>query len=172
MLSKVIRAHRPDELEHLIVELKAPTVKVGSKETTQIKKYAFAVADDARFRSVNTRWNFWVISTDLDRFAKQEIATLNLPRGMLYQSVDPTITIWVKTWAQVLNENKARLQFFQEAFEYEVDQGSALKFLQERYHEFLQGVQTEEVAEPNPALLSLESDGDYPTNHPALTAPK
>jgi hypothetical protein len=37
--------------EHLIVELKAPKVKVGADEITQIEKYAYTVAEDERFRS-------------------------------------------------------------------------------------------------------------------------
>ena len=38
MLSRAIKTHRGDELEHLVVELKAPTVKLGSDELTQIEK--------------------------------------------------------------------------------------------------------------------------------------
>ncbi len=50
------------------------------------------------------------------------------------------VTIWVKTWAQVLDENRARMQFFQERLEYEADKGASLKHLQDRYAKFLQGV--------------------------------
>lgn len=49
MLSRSVRQSRDDEFEHLIVELKAPAVKVGSDEITQTEKYAFTVADDENF---------------------------------------------------------------------------------------------------------------------------
>jgi hypothetical protein len=42
---KVATAHA-EELEYLVVELKRPSVIVGSEEITQIEKYAQAVADD------------------------------------------------------------------------------------------------------------------------------
>jgi hypothetical protein len=144
MLSRAIRPHRRDELEHLVVELKAPRVKIGSDETTQIKSYAFAVARDERFRSVKTRWSFWVISNEMDDFVRQEVRIANLPEGVLYRPDDGSMTIWVKTWAQVIEENRTRLQFFQEKLEHQVDQGTALKHLQERYQEILQGLVTKE----------------------------
>jgi hypothetical protein len=36
---------------HLVVELKASKVGIGSAEATQIKEYAYAVASDSQFRA-------------------------------------------------------------------------------------------------------------------------
>jgi hypothetical protein len=47
----------------------------------------------------------------------------------------------------VLEENRTRLQFFQERLEYEADKGASLKHLQEHYAKFLQGVLVEETDE-------------------------
>ena len=148
MFSRALRNHRVEELDHLVVELKAPSVRLTSKATTQIKGYAFTVADDERFRDLTTRWNFWLISNDVDAFVKHEVRSANLPRGVLYQSEDQALTIWVKTWSQVFAENEARLQFFQEKLEHQVDQGSALNHLHERYEDFLKGVVTAEKTLP------------------------
>jgi hypothetical protein len=49
-------------------------------------------------------------------------------------------SIWVKTWAQVLEDNRSRLQFFQERLEYEADKGAALRKLQDQHAKLLQGV--------------------------------
>src|ERR1051326_7164490 len=38
MLSRALRRHRSDELDHLVVELKAPKVKIGKKEITQVEE--------------------------------------------------------------------------------------------------------------------------------------
>jgi hypothetical protein len=70
MLSRSVPQNHADEREHLIVELKRPSVKVGSDEISQIEKYAYTIADDERFRPLRTRWSFWVISNDLNQFAK------------------------------------------------------------------------------------------------------
>lgn len=44
----------------------------------------------------------------------------------------------------MLDENRARLQFFQERLEYQADKEASLKHLQYHYAKFLQGVFTEE----------------------------
>ncbi len=135
MLSRALRRHRVDELEHLIVELKRPKVKIGDDEITQVEKYAISVANDERFRTVNgVKWTFWAISDDVDQYAAYRMDDL----GVI--SSKDSITVGIKTWAQIIEENKARLQFFQEKLEHQVDDEAALKHLQEKYKKFLTGV--------------------------------
>lgn len=142
MLSRALRRHRADELDHLVVELKAPKVKIGKKEITQIEEYAISVADDPRFRtSTGVKWTFWVLSDDLDKYAAFRIKE----GGIIEQKGN--ITIGIKTWGQIIEENKARLQFFQEKLEHQVDQGTALQYLRDKYEAFLTGVVTEEAEE-------------------------
>ena len=59
MFSRSTRRHRANDIEHLVVELKAPKVKIGSDEMNQIRKYALAVRKDERFSTVRgVRWHF------------------------------------------------------------------------------------------------------------------
>ena len=51
-------------------------------------------------------------------------------------------TFPIKTWAQVIEESKARLQFFQEKLEYQVDVSTFVS----RVQKFLVGVVTDEEA--------------------------
>jgi hypothetical protein len=147
MLSRSLRRHRADELEHLVVELKAPKIKIGTKEITQIEEYAISVANDPRFRTANgVRWNFWVLSEEVDEYGAYRME----PDGSIRQK--DNITIGIKTWAQLIQANKARLQFFQDKLEHEVDQGTSLRYLQEKYEALLTGVITED------ALQSADED--------------
>jgi len=150
MLSRGIKTNRPDEREHLIIELKAPKVPIKQAESGQIETYAFAVANDERFRNIKTRWTFWLISNDMDDFVKHKIKQSNRPEGILYQSDttdNPQVTIWVKTWSQLIQENKARLSFIKEKLEFEADNGKSLKMLQEMYSHLLSGTEIEEKIE-------------------------
>jgi Histidine kinase-, DNA gyrase B-, and HSP90-like ATPase len=57
MLSRAQKRHRANDYEHLVVELKAPKVKLTAKHLTQIKDYALAVARDPRFHRVDgVKW--------------------------------------------------------------------------------------------------------------------
>ena len=136
MLSRVLRRHRAHELEHLIVELKRPRVKIGKKEVIQIEEYAISVVADERFRSVEgVKWTFWVVSDDLDLYADYR----RKDGGVVSPSKD-SMSVGIKTWGEIIEENKARLQFFQEKLEHQIDDATALAHLQEKYQSFLAGV--------------------------------
>ena len=48
-ISRAVPRNHPDEREHLMVELKRPSVKIGQDEISQIEEYAFTIAEDQRF---------------------------------------------------------------------------------------------------------------------------
>lgn len=148
MLSRAIRRHKADGLTHLVVELKAPKVKIDRKEITQTEEYAISVIKDERFRNLKTTWVFWAISDDYGEYADYRMKD-DGNSGKIYEKGN--VSVWVKTWGQVIEDNRARLQFFQERLEYEADKGTSLKHLQEHYAKFLQGVFLEEPGEELPA---------------------
>lgn len=137
MFSRNIQLAGSGEREHLVVELKRPDVRIDADALTQIKSYAFAVMGDERFRDVTTRWIFWAVSSDLDLFSRQEVSQRDRPHGMLYQGDDPSVTIWVKTWSQIINDCKTRLQFFAEKLNYIPDRDSSLAHLKSTYDKYL-----------------------------------
>lgn len=140
MLSRSQKRHRGNEFEHLVIELKAPKVKLTAKELMQIKDYANSVTRDARFHRVSgVRWHFWLVSDEYDDYVQQEIESGPDPERRLVNK-SARVTIGVKTWGEILEENFARLQFVQQALEHNVDDGQALAFLEERHREFLEGV--------------------------------
>lgn len=146
MLSRQLPTNRVDELEHLVVELKAPKVTIGKKELDQIESYAFAVAEDERFRSIRAKWDFWIISNDYNSYTKRKLENDSLEEGVIYKtSQELNITIWVKTWSQLIAENKHRLEFIRDKLNYNVDKESAIKHLQTTYSEYIEGVIMEET---------------------------
>lgn len=140
MLSKAVPQNRADEREHLVVELKRPTVTIGSKEISQVKDYAFAIAEDDRFESLKTRWSFWVISNTLDASGKREARQSGRPRGQVYKSEEGNIEVWCKTWPEIIDECKARMRFVQEKLQANIDKESALEYLKSTYEKYLLGV--------------------------------
>jgi hypothetical protein len=151
MLSRTVHRHRADDFEQLVVELKAPAVKIGPKEITQTLQYAMAVAGDERFKTVpGVRWHFWMISNELTDYAEGVIdGGPDRSRRLIHKSGN--ISVGIKTWGEMLEENRARLQFFQEHLQYDADESEALRHLQERHKRFLEGViEEEEPAEGAP----------------------
>ncbi|WP_247327160.1 ATP-binding protein [Bradyrhizobium sp. 141] len=144
MLSRSVPQNRMDEREHLVVELKRPSVKVGAEEITQVEKYAYTIAKDERFRGLKTRWTFWVVSNDLDDFASVRTRQKDKPRGQVSQTEDGLIEVWVKTWSEIISECKARLRFVQDHLQANVDKDASLSYLKVTYDRYLSGIEVQE----------------------------
>jgi hypothetical protein len=143
MLSRSVPQSRADEREHLVIELKRPSVKVGAEEITQVEKYAYTIAQDERFRHLRTRWTFWVVSNDLDPFAVMRTRQKDKPRGQVSQTEDGSIEVWVKTWSEIIAECNARMRFVQEHLQANVDKDTSLSYLKATYDKYLTGIEIE-----------------------------
>jgi hypothetical protein len=140
MLSRAQKRHRANDYEHLVVELKAPKVRLNAAHLTQVKDYALAVARDPRFHRVDgVRWHFWLVSDEYDVFVASEIETGPDPKRRLINK-GANFSIGIKTWGEIIDENNARLQFIKEKLEHRADEGQALAHLEEKHREFLEGV--------------------------------
>jgi hypothetical protein len=159
MLSRKIPTNTVEELSHLIVELKAPAVTAGSKETEQIKSYAFAVANDERFRGVQTRWSFWLVVNDINDYVRQEMYQKERPEGLLWESPDPKMIskVWVKTWAQIIHDCRIRLKIFKDALDLTVTADAGLEYLRKTYARILLGEESTETPEPDQEAQSDEN---------------
>jgi hypothetical protein len=136
MLQKVNQT-RHGEFDYLIVELKRPSKKVDAEVIVQIKKYATAVATDERFHNIPAKWTFLAISNELDDYAEDEANQRNKPKGLIHDSAQHNITVWAKTWSEVIANARAKLQFINQHLQYEVTQESSQKYLKEAHEKFI-----------------------------------
>jgi len=161
MFSRNIQIAGSENREHLVVELKRPDVRIDAAALTQIETYAFAVAADSRFKGIPAKWIFWAISSDLDNYADRKANQSNMPRGMTYQSDDPAITIWVKSWSQLINDCRSRLKFFAEKLSYTPDRDSSLEHLKTTYSKYLADLFTEDAIEiPAGSKVAREEEAE------------
>lgn len=145
MLSRQLPRNRADELEHLVIELKAPKVVIGKSEIDQIESYAFAVSSDERFKRLNTKWDFWIISNSYDDYAELKLENDSLKDGVIYRNTKTlNVTIWLKTWGELIAENKHRLEFIRDKLNYNVNKEDAINHLKTTYSEYIEGVLPEE----------------------------
>lgn len=113
--------------EHLVVELKAPRVKIGAKEATQIRDYAEAVTSDPQFKSTNVTWNFWVISTDLATVVQNDADAPTSPAGCI-SSWNNGVKVWAKRWNEIISECEARLNYYRDCLDYEASLNDELEY--------------------------------------------
>lgn len=135
MLSRKVPHPSADSREHLIIELKRPSVKITLAVHQQITSYAFAVSEDERFRDTHTRWVFWAVSNEVSGEVQKLAAMSNKPRGQTFEGSG--VEIWVKSWGQIIEDCRSRLQFFQQELQYEASDESALAYLRKVHGEYL-----------------------------------
>lgn len=136
MLNKVDQP-RDGEFDYLVVELKRPTKKIDADVLNQIEKYAIAVSEDERFLNVKARWTFLAISNELDAYATRKANQRNMPKSVVFQDGELNITVLVKSWAEVVANARAKLQFINQHLQYEVTQESSQKYLKKAHEKFI-----------------------------------
>lgn len=136
MLNKVDQP-RDGEFDYLVVELKRPSKKIDSDVLSQIEKYAIAVAEDERFLNVKAKWTFLAISNELDAYATRKANQRNMPKSVVFQDGELNITVLVKSWAEVIANARAKLQFINRHLQYEVTQESSQKYLKEAHEKYI-----------------------------------
>jgi hypothetical protein len=158
VMSRQLRRHRADEVENLVVELKAPKVRLKGEHYAQLEEYAFAVADDPRFHGVpGVRWHFWLLSDEYDSYIGSKLkGGADPPRRIIHK--DERISIGVKTWGEVIAENQARFQFLKEQLDHHPDEAKSLALLEEKYRDFLQGVTEDEESVLDEDCEAKETD--------------
>jgi hypothetical protein len=147
MFHKVVQP-RNGEYDYLIVELKRPSKKVDDEVLTQVKKYAIAVATDERFRDVPANWTFVAISNELDDYAKREANQRGQQKGKVFDDAQFNITVWAKSWAEVINDARARLRFFNDQLAYEADRDTAKAYLKKTHEKFIPKAESTVMGEP------------------------
>ena len=115
-MTRKVPSARADERDYLVVELKAPSVKINH---------------------------------DLMPFAKEEVSSSDRPYGMLHRK--DGLQIWVRTWSEILNDCRTRLQLFEKELNYNADRDESLEYLQKTYAKILAGNEDNESENPTPA---------------------
>jgi hypothetical protein len=137
MLARSIPQPKANEKEYLVVELKRPSKTICTDVLSQIQGYAIAVANDERFRDTKTKWVFWAISNEMTNTARKMANQKGRPAGQVYDDAELGITVWAKTWGQVIQDCKGRLEFFKKQLGYEADADSALGYLKKAHEKYL-----------------------------------
>jgi hypothetical protein len=137
MLAREIPQPDPLLREYLIIELKRPSQKINAKIIEQIKSYAIAVAEDERFRDTKTRWIFWAIANDVVPESRRSLTQRDRPFGLIHDDVELNLRVWAKPWSTIIDDCRARMNFYKKGLEYDASNESALGYLQKVYDKYL-----------------------------------
>ena len=100
---------RPDQ-EHrkvLIVELKAPKVKLSTKEIDQVVRYAYEI-ENSSFAPSKVSFEVWLVGSDISGAAAFKLTGKDKDE---LQTSSERVQIKVKKWSDILEESRRRLSY-------------------------------------------------------------
>ncbi|MBN1585718.1 ATP-binding protein [Candidatus Uhrbacteria bacterium] len=104
-----------DTIDNIIIELKKPSVKIGEKEVSQIKRYMEVVINEPRFNSRKSMWRFILIGTVFDSRGYIERETESAkPHGEKHNGLIfncDNYKVYVKKWSEIFSEFELRHRF-------------------------------------------------------------
>ena len=108
----------PKKREYFIVELKRPSLVVGRKELNQLHDYVNALKAQSDFANTDTFWHFYLVTGEYSDLIKDDVVQVNRPPGLVSDNANSKV--WVKTWAEIIRDSEARLNFVQEKLQIDV----------------------------------------------------
>lgn len=128
LLSRLIPT-RENHREHLVVELKRPSVHIGLAEVQQIITYADAVSSEARFDQARSKWSFWIVGDEIDRSAESLTKQKGRDSGVIHEPRDRNLVVRAVTWAAIIQDARHRLKFVRDALDLESSGGEGMDYL-------------------------------------------
>jgi hypothetical protein len=138
VLSKSIKRHSSDRHEHLVVELKRPSVVISEKEVAQVRKYSLAIRSDSRFKEGSPKWVFWLVGNSYDDLVRDSFVESETYHGAV--AIKDDHVILVRTWGEIIEDAKSRMKFFSDNLNFEAQTAPSLQHVRTKYAQFLNGV--------------------------------
>ncbi len=126
--------------QHLIVEIKAPSVRITTKHVNQLKRYAHQIVEHPSFgqRSRSHRFTFVVVSSDVSERVKAEYQR-GAEFGCLgHPSLSHETEYWALRWSDYIDRRKEELQFLRQELEINADP-KELEYLRSAVGRYLPG---------------------------------
>ncbi len=127
---------RNDEFDHLVIELKRPTVPVSLDVIQQVKRYANKVISNRHFDKAKTKWTFIAVSDDIAEDALEDVNPRDRKPGHVH--LGKTHDIWAFRWSEIIQQAKVRLKFIQDKLNVAVeDDAEGRAYLRQKYAHLL-----------------------------------
>ena len=109
-----------EHFEHLVIELKRPTLTLTKKEVDQIEDYAMTVAANPLFDKDTTKWKFILLGKEFDSYVENRLRNRTQGEGNLFD--DGRISISVLKWSSVIQENKFKYEFLRKKLNHQLSE--------------------------------------------------
>jgi hypothetical protein len=98
--------------EIMIVELKAPIVKISQDELNQVDRYKYDIEHLDKFSKYQNSYKIILVSSGITAFGESKIGTIDPLKPTLFtKSKDHDIEVHVMKWSDIITKNKQHLTY-------------------------------------------------------------
>lgn len=109
--------------ENVVVELKRPSILLGEKEVSQVKRYMRVIKSDPRFNAGKVKWTFYLVGSkyDTSKYIEGELESHKANgQPFLIHTADNGLTnIYVLQWSEIFDDFSRRYEFLMEKLKFE-----------------------------------------------------
>lgn len=115
------RQKNTDNIKNVIVELKSPSVNLGSKELLQVDDYRTTILNEPQFNSNVAKWDFILVGNQFDSYIEGQIKNSKHhgEKSLVYNVEN--FKIYVKTWSGIFDEFEIAHEFLNEKLKLDKD---------------------------------------------------
>jgi hypothetical protein len=141
VLGRQFRDASGERYEHLVIELKRPSVKIGLDEKVQIEKYASIISRNTAFDKSKTRWRFVAVSSDVTDDVEQSRHQANREYGQIFVAGDGSYEIYVKTWGEIIQSARGRMEHLKAKLNIDSSRKTGMEYLRGSYPELMKDIE-------------------------------
>lgn len=120
---------------HVLVELKAPKVKLGRTEVEQIRRYAETILESSEFDKASTRWELVLVSSTAANEIQRDREQKDKPFGCLWEW--DHMTVWAFQWSEIITRAREEMQLVRQHLKKKSDELSVSDYLRENFPDIL-----------------------------------
>lgn len=124
-----------ENFEHLVIELKRPTLTLTLKEMDQIRDYALTVAENPMFDKTRTKWHFVLLGQRLDQHVQRALRNQIVGEGNFYNADNVSISVF--EWSKIIQDNKLKYEYLRRKLNHQLssDPNFASDYLRTKHAE-------------------------------------
>ncbi len=128
--------HERGVVDHLVVEIKAPGVRITDAHVQKLERYAEALVEQPVFGQEHHRFTFVLTSSDVvERVEKMRLEQTNQRYGYISSpGLRHPTTLWAFRWSKILDDRRADLEYLQRQIELREDPEATL-YLRSKFPE-------------------------------------
>lgn len=125
---------------HLLVELKAPRVSLGSTELAQVRRYAQTILDSHEFDKNSTTWDIYLISSKVNAEIELDRNQKDKPFGCTHEW--PRMRLWAFEWNEIISAAKAEMLLVRQQLQRKSRELTVSGYLKEHFPHILADLST------------------------------